>query len=66
MFLINKVIPAHDQTWTQDQIAEFTKQTGDGYNYMTVLRPFGSSLWVDDVHRELTDYYERSYFLLGN
>lgn len=71
MHWINKIIPKEDFAWYNQQSDAFKKvflKQGSDYawNYQTALRPFGTHLWVNDHEIDITPYFERPYFRVGN
>lgn len=71
MLFINPIIPKPDFQWYNSQTDGFKKlfikQGGEwAWNYMTVMRPFGKYLWINDLEVDMHEYMKRPYFLLSN
>lgn len=70
MYFINPVVPERDLDWFAEQSDDFKKvfkkQGPYGKNYLTVCRPFGKYLWVNDTEVDIQPYFGRPYFRLGN
>ena len=70
MHFINPVLPHEDFAFYNQQSSGFKKIfelcNKYGWNYMGILRPFGKYVWINDTEVDISEYFGRTYFRLGN
>ena len=68
MYLINKYYPGdEDLSSKSDSFKTVFKQSGSkGYNYLSVYRPFGKGIWINDEEVQIQPVLAEKWSFVGN
>ena len=68
MYFINKYYPGgEDLSGRSDAFRTVFKQSNDqGYNYLSVYRPFGKGIWINDKEVEIQTVLAEKWSFIGN